>query len=65
MDTRGAHSEETGRADRRPHVATAPEEATGWTERELRILQDVEAWHAGRLETVSLDELEKILDLGD
>ena len=65
MDTRGAHSEETGRADRGSHGAPAPEAETGRIERELSILQDVEAWREGRLETVSLDELEKILDLGD
>lgn len=34
-------------------------------EREREILKDVEDWRAGRLETVSLDELEEKLGLDD
>lgn len=42
------------------------EEPDGYgPEREREILKDVEDWRAGRLETVSLDELEEELGLDD
>lgn len=55
---------ETGRS-RAYYFTEALEDAIDRLEYEYGILRKVEDWRAGRLETVSLDELEDSLGLAD
>ena len=57
-------AEETGRS-RTYYFTEALEGAIDRLEYEYGILKKVEDWRAGRLETVSLDELEETLGLAD
>lgn len=47
------------------YMNEALEDSIEQLECEYGILQKVEDWHAGKLETVTLDELEDSLDLQD
>ena len=57
-------AKETGRT-KTFYMIAALEDSIDRLEYEYRILKQVEDWRAGRLETVTLEELEKSLGLED